>query len=227
MAVDDARACAGDDGCGAARADADGASSRPARTAPAGSRCAEATSRFRGSSCRGCDRRPRHPCHPSNPSSGCPTRNFRLLQHKREPGEPPFSGPLADSLASLSPLSHSSRALARAAARAFNGTGVVNCINSAREMHCALMHLVAVTRRERVSTMVARLPRFRGPAKLGVCSKRECKVYVYSSSLAVYTSRFRDIPPFRNALIFILFPKLCYLDAILKHETVEALYSLV
>lgn len=166
-AVDDARACAGDDGCEGARADADGASSRPARRVPAGSRCAEATSRFRGSSSRGCDRHPRRPCRPSNPSSGCPTRNFRLLQHKREPGTPGYRTTLADSLAAVA-VAFKPRRCTCSCARAFNGTSVVNCINSARgrafrARHCALMHLVAVvTRRERVSRMVARLLRFRG-----------------------------------------------------------------
>jgi len=32
-----------------------------------------------------------------------------------------------------------------------NGTSVANCINSARERYCAIMHLVAATRWERVS----------------------------------------------------------------------------
>lgn len=85
--------------------------------------------------------------------------------------EPPVSGPLSQILSRLSP-SHSSRAVAHAAARAFNGTSVVNCINSARgrafrARHCVLMHLVAVARRERVSRMVARLLRFRELVKLG------------------------------------------------------------
>lgn len=86
MAVDDARPCAGDDGSGVARVDADDASSHPARRVPAGSRCAEATSRFRGSSSRGCDRHLHHPYRRDTPSSGCPTRNFRPLKHKRKPG---------------------------------------------------------------------------------------------------------------------------------------------
>lgn len=163
MAVDDARPCAGDDGNGAARVDADGASSHPARRVPAGSRCAEATSRFRGSSSRGCDRRPRRPCRRGNPSSGCPTRSFRPLKHKREPGT--VSEPLGILWLLLPPPSMSSySAVSRCctcSCMRLNGTGVANCINRARERYCALMHLVAATRRERVSRRWSRI-RFRG-----------------------------------------------------------------
>lgn len=78
-AVDGGQAYGGDGECAVARANADGASSRPAKRVRAGSRCAEATSRFLGSNCRGCDPLRHLPFHRDSPSSDCPTRNFRLL----------------------------------------------------------------------------------------------------------------------------------------------------
>lgn len=84
VAVDGVQACGGGGGCVAARVDADGASSRPARRVRAGSRYAEATSRFRGSNCQGCDPLHHPPCRPGSPSSDCPTRNFRLLKRNPE-----------------------------------------------------------------------------------------------------------------------------------------------
>ena len=80
VAADGGQAYGGGGGCAVARADADGASSRPAKRVRVDSRCAEATSRFRGSNCRGCDPLRRLPCRRGSPSSGCPTRNFRLLK---------------------------------------------------------------------------------------------------------------------------------------------------
>lgn len=133
VVVDDARPCAGDDGSGAVRVDADGASSHPARRVPAGSRCAEATSRFRGSSSRGCDRHLHRPCRRDNPSSGCPTRNFRPLKHKREPGT--VSEPLRISRPPSSPPPYSamSRCCCTCSCMRLNRTDVANCINRTRE----------------------------------------------------------------------------------------------
>lgn len=84
--VDGGQACGGGGGCAVARADADGASSRPAKRVRAGSRYAEATSRFRGSNCRGCDPPRRLPCRRGSLSSDCPTPNFRLLKTVTENG---------------------------------------------------------------------------------------------------------------------------------------------
>ena len=81
--ADDDPACGDDDGCAAARADADGASSRRARLALVGSRCAGATSRCRDWSCRACDRhrRPRRrPCRRGSPSSASPIPSYHHLQ---------------------------------------------------------------------------------------------------------------------------------------------------
>lgn len=86
VAADDGQACGGGGGCAVARADAGGASSRPARRVRAGSRCAEATSRFRGSNCRGCDPPRRLPFRRGSLSSDCPTPNFRLLETVTENG---------------------------------------------------------------------------------------------------------------------------------------------
>lgn len=152
VVVDDARPCAGDDGSGAVRVDADGASSHPARRVPAGSRCAEATSRFRGSSSRGCDRHLHRPCRRDNPSSGCPTRNFRPLKHKREPGT--VSEPLRISRPPPPPpYSAMSRCCCTCSCMRLNGTGAASQIVliARGKWYCALMHLVAATRRERVS----------------------------------------------------------------------------
>lgn len=84
--VDGGQACGGGGGCAVARADAGGASSRPAKRVRAGSRCAEATSRFRGSNCRGCDPPRRLPFRRGSLSSDCPTPNFRLLKTVTENG---------------------------------------------------------------------------------------------------------------------------------------------
>lgn len=83
-AADGGQACGGGGGCVAARVDADGASSHPARMVRVGFRCAEATSRFRGSNCRGCDPLHHPPCHRGSLSSDFPTRNFRLLKREEE-----------------------------------------------------------------------------------------------------------------------------------------------
>lgn len=140
MAVDDVQAYADDDGCGVAREDADGASSRPARRVPVDFRCAEATSHFRGSSSRGCDRHPRRPYRRDNPSLGCPTRNFRPLKHNAN-REPFQSAPDLGGCRRPSPPPSHSAAAARyctCSCVRLNGTGVVNCINRAGELSARL-----------------------------------------------------------------------------------------
>lgn len=135
--VDDVQAYADDGGCGVAREDADGASSRPARRVPAGFRCAEATSHFRGSSSQGCDHHPRHPCRRDNPSLGCPTRNFRPLKHNanREPFQsaPDLGGCAARYRRRRRRIQP--RALLHMQLRVPEWeAGVVNCINRAGEL---------------------------------------------------------------------------------------------
>lgn len=67
----------------------------------------------------------------------------------------------------------------------------------------------------------------RALSRVGGLARGEKGRCIYSSSLYNYTSRFRDIPPFGSAPIFIFSETLHYLDAILKQGTVIVLYSLV